>query len=125
MVQKPPKPPDDLGEGGRELWDAIAQIGPLRADRRRLLEEAAFTADLIDRLRAELRNGSTTTRGSQGQTVADPRVSELRQYSNTLRSLLSALDLPVEERDSSAETLAARDSAMALARRRWSKAGTA
>lgn len=123
MVEKSPKRPARLGQGGRELWDAVVKIGPLRADHARLLEDAAFTADLIDRLQADLRDGPTTTRGSQGQIVAHPNVSEIRQHRQSLRALLNALDLPVEDRDTSGEALAARDSAIALARRRWAKGG--
>lgn len=124
MGRKSVETPNGLGKGGRQLWDAVTAIGPLRADRLRLLEEAAFAADLIDRLRAELQDGPTTTRGAAGQVVAHPTVSEVRQHQQTLRALLNALDLPVDDSHQTADAMAARESAMALARHRWSK-GTA
>ena len=85
---KSQKSPQGLAKGGRELWNAVAKIGPLRADHLRLLEDAAFTADLIDRLQADLKTSGTTTFGSQRQIVAHPNVSEIRQHRQAFRALL-------------------------------------
>lgn len=117
------KAPPGLSSGGGELWRTVAAIGPLRADQVRILEDACRTADLIDLMVADLKDAPRTVLGSYKQPVAHPLIGEVRQNRALLRQLLSALDLPVEDRDSSAEALTAREAATALSRVRWSKAG--
>jgi hypothetical protein len=59
-------------------------------------------------------------RGSQGQDVINPLISELRQHRSTLAALLRQLKLP----DDSASAAEARStSARAAANARWSRRG--
>jgi hypothetical protein len=103
------------------MWRDISSAYQLRPDEYRLLEEACREIDLIERLEAELRETSTTTRGSQGQTVAAPQLSELRQHRTVLARLFSQLKLP----DVAAQQTAGDRSASArqTAALRWGKRG--
>jgi len=92
------KMPTKLGVKGRALWKSVAEAPEdynLRADELRLLEDAAREADMIERLEDAQRDEPLTARGSMGQTVASPFVSELRQHRGTLASLLKQLQLPL------------------------------
>jgi len=62
----------------------------------RMLEDACREADLIAAMEAAwIAEGQAfTARGSQGQVVAHPVVSELRQHRGTLRQILVGLKLP-------------------------------
>lgn len=92
------KMPTKLGPKGRALWKSIAESDkdyPLGPDSLRLLEDAAREADLIERLEDAQRDEPLTAKGSMGQTVASPFVSELRQHRSALASLLKQLQLPM------------------------------
>jgi len=118
------KTPTGLGKGGRALWREVTANHNLRADSLRVLTDACHEADLIDDLQSALKDTSRTTRGSMGQEVIHPLISELRQHRIALNTLLKALQL--ESTDTAADdkkfTLA-REAATSLARARWSKAG--
>jgi hypothetical protein len=115
----PEKAPSGLLAGGRKLWREVAKDHQLRPDQYRILFEACCEADLIDRLQADLKDTPTTTRGSMGQEVAHPILSELRQHRGTLNTLIKGLAL--EDTDTSAVDArrATREGATALARARW------
>jgi hypothetical protein len=89
----------------------------------RSLLEACCEADLIDRLQADLKDTPTTTRGSMGQEVAHPILSELRQHRGTLNTLIRGLAL--EDTDTSAvdANRAAREAGTALARQKYKRQG--
>ncbi|MGX9297732.1 hypothetical protein [Tsukamurella paurometabola] len=109
--------PDGLDAAGRKLFAAITSQYKLRADELRVLEDACFEADLIDSLREELKDQPTLVRGSQGQKVINPMISELRQHRATLSNLLKQLRLP-----DPADTAEARSTqARAAANARWQK----
>jgi hypothetical protein len=116
-----PTPPKGLAEGGLILWRAIVRTGELRADHRRILQDACFECDLIDDLEHSLIGEPRTVLGSQHQMVIHPLISELRQHRATLSTLLRALDLP--KVDSSGAEMAhdAREAAISLARARWAQ----
>jgi hypothetical protein len=116
--------PTKLGPKGRSLWKSIAEAPEeytVRADGLRILEDACREADLIERLEDAQRDEPLTAKGSMGQTVASPFVSELRQHRATLASLLKQLQLPmsVEQAKQTRERNSA--SARAAGRARWSK----
>jgi hypothetical protein len=111
--------PTGLGDSGRALWSEIADTYDLRPDERRLLEDACREADLIDRLEAEIGSPdhALEVRGSMGQPVSSPLVSEIRQHRTTLRALLGSLKLPDEQASAQPRSVQARDAAKA----RWAR----
>ena len=114
----PPPPPESLGEAGARFWREIVAVYTLRPDETRLLLDACGEVDLVDRLAAALRDAPLTVRGSQGQEVASPLVTELRQHRAGLASLLRALRL--DDADSDGLTAADKSAAArAAARARW------
>ena len=102
-MPKPVSPlaPKGLKAAGKRLWADIAGSGTyrLRPDELRILEDACREADLVDRLEAELAKPDTplTVKGSQGQPVANPLVSEIRQHRQTSKALLGSLKLPDDD----------------------------
>lgn len=114
-----PKMPVDLDVAGVSLWKSIADAQyELRADELRVLEDACRTADLIEDLRLEAQGAQRIVKGSQGQPVINPLISELRQYRSTLASLLRQLHLPDDGASSADKSSAA---GRALVSNRWHK----
>jgi hypothetical protein len=111
--------PSGLGQAGGLLWADISSKYSLRADELRVLEDAAREADLIATLDAGMAGQDLLVRGSQGQQVINPLISELRQHRGTLASLLRQLKLPDESVSAEARSTAAR----AAANARWSRRG--
>lgn len=109
------KRPTGMLKGAREFWDTVTDTYELRADELRVLEDACREMDLIQRLERELKGADLIVRGSQGQPVANPMVSELRQHRSTLRQLLGALKLPDESDTAEARSAQMRE----VARARW------
>lgn len=96
----PPPAPEKLGARGAKLWNDIAGDWDLRPDELEILSAACRTLDLIQSMESELEGQPRTVRGSQGQPVINPLVSELRFYRQALASHLRALrvqDLPDED----------------------------
>ncbi|WP_040520520.1 hypothetical protein [Gordonia malaquae] len=116
---KTPTAPTKLGPKGRKLWNSIAGKYVLRADEMRTLEDACREADLIEKMEKEHLTAALIVKGSQGQPVINPLVSELRQHRATLGALLKSLKLPDEVEAAAAEgrSTAARNAANA----RWGK----
>lgn len=113
------KAPAGIGSAGKSLWTAIEDNYELRADELRVLEDACREADLIDALSTEADGADMVVRGSQGQPVINPLISELRQHRSTLAGLLRQLKLPDEGASAEDRSTAAR----AAANSRWSKRG--
>ncbi len=110
--------PADFGESGARMWGEISSRWNLRPDELRILEDACREADLIDDLADAARGADKLVRGSQGQMVINPLISELRMHRATLASLTAKLALP-DENNAEARSTAARKAAQA----RWSKTG--
>lgn len=94
-----PRQPIGLLRGGRNLWQSVRDRNyVLRPDELRVLEDACREVDLIDaleaRLRACVKAGEFTVKGSMGQQVINPLISEVRQHRSTLASMLARLRLP-------------------------------
>src|SRR5690606_41193051 len=66
------------------LWDSIVPAYDLRPDEARMLADACREADIVQRLEDELADAPLMVQGSQGQLVASPLVSELRQHRSVL-----------------------------------------
>lgn len=88
-----PRPPARLGRGGRALWRAVVEDFDLNQNERMLLDQACRTADLIDKLQAQLEADGLMRKTSQGERV-HPAAVELRQQRITLARLFVALELP-------------------------------
>jgi hypothetical protein len=118
-----PKPPEGLRDRGVELWHRLTTEYDFSAAPEKLLvlEEAARTADMVTRLQRIVDEAQELrVRGSQGQPVAMPEVTELRQYRAQLAALLDKLRLPEED----AEGVMTRSQlARHAARARWSSRG--
>jgi len=117
MADKPA--PTGISAAGEALWRAIEDTYELRADELRVLEDACREADLIDTLNIEASVADLVVRGSQGQPVINPLISELRQHRSTLAALLRQLKLPEEGDTAEARSTSAR----AAANARWSRRG--
>ncbi|WP_327100054.1 hypothetical protein OIE68_15515 [Nocardia vinacea] len=102
------------------MWFGIANDFELRADELRILEDACCEADLIDALAARLANEDLLIEGSQGQTVINPLVGELRMHRSVLSTLVGRLHLD-DSADDSPEHLS--DKMRGLANKRWHKGG--
>lgn len=114
-----PKRPTNLGKRGRALWDSIVPAYDLRPDEISTLEDACREADLIERLNAELATSELTTRGSMGQEVASPFVSEIRQHRTVLAALLKSLKLPDTPAGVQRKAAHTSEQRRAAARARW------
>lgn len=109
--------PTRLGAGGRRLWKDVTETYDLRADEFRVLEAACREVDLIDKLEKGMVGASLMVKGSMGQPVANPLISELRQHRVALKGLLGSLRLPDEEQRPQSTSSSARDAAQARWRR--------
>lgn len=90
------KAPAGLDPAGRKLWRAIVDHYELRADELRVLQDACREADLVEKLDEATRGEmfDFLVKGSMGQQVINPLISELRQHRSTLAGLLRQLRLP-------------------------------
>jgi hypothetical protein len=120
-VKKTVTLPKGLGVGGRALWRDVTRQHVLRPDSLRILADACFECDLIDDLQSALKDAPKTTRGSMGQEVIHPLISELRQHRATLSTLLRGLALADSDTSAVDASRAATQSAIGLARARWDR----
>jgi hypothetical protein len=123
MPKNPPEPPSGLSADGRKFWREVAKDHPLRPDQRRILFEVCCECDLIDRLQTALKDTPTTTKGSMGQLVAHPILSELRMHRGTLATLVRSLALEDTDTSAADASKAAREAGTALARQRYKAKG--
>lgn len=111
--------PENLGDHGATLWDSILPTYELRPDEHRILLDACREADLIGRLEDELAYSPLMVKGSQGQLVASPLVSEVRQHRAVLAGLLAKLKIPDTAGSAARKTAAVSEKSRAAARARW------
>lgn len=88
--------PRGLEAKGKRIWKEVTKNYELRTDELDILEDICRESDLIDRLEKDLEGADLMVRGSQGQDVANPLVSEVRQHRATKKSLWASLKLPDE-----------------------------
>lgn len=130
---KPLRAPSGLGIQGRALWRQIAadwaenNVVP-DAREHRLLADACHEADTLAILQAEIdaavAAGSLTTRGSMGQVVTHPHVSEVRRSRAFIAAQLKALQLDVPEAKAETRKYQTRsEQARAAANKRWANRG--
>lgn len=124
MSDYPPPAPVDLEPHSRRFWEDVTTTYRLRLDELMLLEQACREIDLIEELVVSQRGRSTIARGYNGQDVADPMITELRQHRVTLATLLTKLKLPdvdagPAKKGESPEEVS--EKARAAARARWDR----
>lgn len=117
-----PKRPTGLAKSGRDLWDSIVPKYELRPDEYRTLLDACKEADLIDKLEKAQSEASLVTKGSMGQAVISPFISELRQHRTVLANLLKSLKLPDSGAGADQKKNFVSEQARAAARARWGTA---
>jgi hypothetical protein len=118
----PPPPPKGLGEAGIDLWQRLVSEYDFSEapEKELILAEAARTADMIAKLQriVDAAGDELRVKGSQGQPVALPEISELRQHRAQLAGLLGrSLSLPSGDEDS--EGLSRSDIGRLGAAARW------
>lgn len=113
--------PANLGPAGRHLWKSIVPAYELRPDEVRTLHDACREADIVQRLEDELADAPLMVTGSQGQLVASPLVSEVRQHRAVLSGLLKALKLPDNSIGAQQKAKRTSEQARAAARARWDR----
>jgi hypothetical protein len=88
--------PVTLGGAGSALWGSIATKYALRPDELSTLEDACELSDMIAALAAAWaeQGKPLTTKGSMGQQVTHPLISEIRTHRMARQSLLRQLKLP-------------------------------
>lgn len=111
--------PENLASAGTALWSQIAGVYELRPDEIRILHDACREADIVERLEGELADAPLMVKGSMGQLVASPLVSEVRQHRTVLANLLKALKLPDEAAGADRKSQYVSEQARAAARARW------
>jgi hypothetical protein len=121
MMAAKPKMPARFGSEGKLLWTSITRLHELGPDAVRVLTDACREADIVQRLEDELRDSDLMVRGSQGQLVASPLVSEVRQHRAVLSGLLKAMKLPMTTSDAQRADELVSEQARAAARARWDK----
>ncbi len=88
-----PSLPDDLGERGQRLWNAFTESNPnFGQGEIELLVEACRLVDRLTTLEAELESLPLTVKGSRGQPVPQPLLSEIRAERGLLAKLIEALN---------------------------------
>lgn len=118
MAKKPVTAPDSLSEVGARLYRDVASKYDLRPDEMRVLHDACSEADLVDELAAAMADQPKLVKGSQGQLVINPLISEQRQHRLAFASLMKQLKLP----DDGVDSKEARSTqARAAANARWTK----
>jgi hypothetical protein len=90
------KPPKDLRDAGKAVWESIASKYELRPDEVTRLEAACRTADVIGMLEDAWRELGfpMVSVGSMKQEVIHPLIGEIRTQRSSLASLLAGLKLP-------------------------------
>jgi hypothetical protein len=120
-----PKPPRNLGDRGRELWDSVIPTYQLKADEIQILIDACREADLIERLHDALVNGDLISSGYNGQDVPAPTLSEIRQHRALLNTLLKALKLPESAASAARKKAETSEKARLAVRARWGSGASA
>jgi hypothetical protein len=90
-----PRTPQSLSSAGLRLWRSILAAYELSPAETELLRQACRTADLLDRLDAELLDEPLTVTGSTGQPRANPLLASSAEQRRTLEGLMRDLALPM------------------------------
>jgi len=114
-------PPEGLRTRGLHFWHDTLASFELSDAERQILTEVCRTLDNLDDLAEAIELDGPTTKGSMGQTVVHPALTEARGQRLVLHRLLAALQLPDE--DGQTLTTATQTRAQTANRARWNRTG--
>lgn len=112
--------PSGIGTSGTPLWSAVTGTYELRPDELRVLEAACRTLDELNRIEKALTTAPLTVKGSQGQEVAHPLLSQAVAHRRLYAGLVKQLDLP-DEAGGSAVPSALSEKRRTAANMRWAE----
>lgn len=120
-------PPSDLTPRGpgRAFWKKATTDYRFGVDEVEVLSECCRTLDTLDKLRRIVAEEGETARGSRGQPIIHPALSEARQHQVVLSRLIRQLGIPgPDEKPAEGEGVPSIKSARArrAARARWGDA---
>lgn len=124
MSTSKPRTPSGLSAKAATFWRNSVKLYDFRLDELVTLEQVCREIDLIDRMEDLLAPTASKTmivKGSMGQKVSHPHLSEIRQHRATLNSLLKALGML----DAVAEGQERSSRARVAANARWSRGAAA
>jgi hypothetical protein len=112
--------PKGLDTKGRAMWSSIVGKYELRADELAILEQACHLTEMAELLHASwVEQGKPlTTKGSMGQQVTHPLISEVKAHRTAAAGLMGRLKLP-DEAEAPAKPA---NQARAAAQSRWAAA---
>lgn len=114
-------PPEGLQTRGCHFWIDTVSSFDLSDAEQQLLTEVCRTLDNLDDLAEVIERDGATTKGSMGQTVVHPALTEARGQRLVLHRLLAALQLPDE--DGQTISTATQTRATTASRARWQRTG--
>lgn len=93
-----PMPPAGSSSKASMLWYALLDEYEFSLGEMLILETLCATQTQLDEVEAAWRRDGalTTSEGSMGQAVVEPRIAEMRQLRNQIVSTMKALNLPAE-----------------------------
>lgn len=112
----PPVAPEGMGVHGKRLWRDVVEVFVLRPDELVVLASACFAEERVYGIREELAKMDILVRGSMGQLVANPLLTEVRAHEGHVAAMLAKLKL----RDVASGTAQGRsEGARTAAKARW------
>jgi hypothetical protein len=117
--------PAGLDAAGKRLWKSVVDVFDLTDEPHKVqvLTQACRVADIIAELDEHAAEAPLTVKGSQGQPVIQPTLSEARFQRALLAQLLGRLGLPDNDADEAEVERKARRSAAGrtAAKARWDR----
>lgn len=117
--------PTTLGTAGNRLWDSITAEFDFTAEPGKIaiLERACRVADRIESLEEAVQTEPMTAKGSMGQLVIHPFISEIRQQTTVFNSLVKSLGLPDSDEEAAEKAHRRKQQASRAAHARWGRGG--
>lgn len=97
MPPRKPRTPPGLGPRGARYWRTVLADFDLSDSELELLREVCRTLDNLDALADAVARDGATVKGSAGQSVVNPCLTEARGQRALLHRLIAAMSLPDEE----------------------------
>jgi hypothetical protein len=97
-MYEPPKPPDELKDPGRQLWERTVSEIEFSAHELEILHEAGKTLDALRALQERLDRDGLSCHSSQGEK-AHWALSEMRAQRLALIRLLGSIEIPAPPED--------------------------
>ena len=124
MAEIKARAPRGLGSRGKKFWHKVMAEIDFNEAETELLVEVCRSLDSLDQLYETVSVHGPMVKGSAGQIVINPAVSEARQQRIVLHRLMAALEIPDEDGIEEGFVSSARtQSARHAANRRWNSRG--